>query len=37
MGSIPNSMGISSVNNEEMDAYWGAIQRAVNFDESLYY
>ena len=37
MGSIPNLMGVSSVNNEGMDAYWGAIQRAVNFDESPYY
>jgi GTPase SAR1 family protein len=37
LGGFSNLLGISSVNFEGIDDYWGAIQRTVSFDESPYY
>ncbi|MBD3351139.1 MAG: GTPase [Candidatus Lokiarchaeota archaeon] len=37
LGSLGELIGVSSVNNEGIDKYWGALQRITNFDESPYY
>lgn len=37
LGSLPNLIGVSSMTNQGISDYWGALQRLSNYDESPFY